>query len=135
MDLIKITPDKERARSILKMISLIEERIRSQNKKKMASLIIADYQGVIKELITALLLIDDYKTLSHKDLIDYLKENYPDFSAEEIVILDDLRILRNRVTYEGFFVDPSYLIRNEDNFVGIIQKIKNLVNKKLKNRE
>lgn len=34
MDLIKITPDKEKARSILKIISLLEERIKSQDKKK-----------------------------------------------------------------------------------------------------
>ena len=71
MDLIKITPDNERAKSILKMISLIEGRIKSQNKDKFASLIVVDYYEIIKEMTTALLLTEGYKTLSHKDLIDF----------------------------------------------------------------
>lgn len=37
MDLIKITPDKERAKNIIKMVELIEERIKIQDKKKMAA--------------------------------------------------------------------------------------------------
>ncbi len=114
------------------MISLIEERIKSQDKTNMASLIIADYYEILKELITTVLLIDGYKTFSHKDLIDYLKERYQEFSMHEISILDDLRILRDRVAYEGFFVEPSYLNRNEAIFKQLIQKLKTLVVKKLK---
>lgn len=132
MDLIKITPDKEKAINISKMVSLIEERIKTQDRKKMAALIIADYYEIIKELITAILLTDGYKTLSHKDLIDYLKEEHSDFTAHEISNLDDLRILRNRVAYEGFFIEPSYLNRNELLFKTIIQKLKNLVVEKTK---
>ncbi len=131
MDIIKITPDKEKARSILKMISLLEERIEKQDRQRMAALIIADYYEIMKELNTATHLIDGYKTLSHKDLIDYMKEKYSEFNAYEISILDDLRILRNRVAYEGFFIEPSYLKRNEALFKQLIQKLKKLVIKKL----
>ena len=130
MNLIKITPDKEKARNILKMISLIEERIKKQEREKMAALIIADYYEIIKELITAILLIDGYKTLSHKDLIDYLKEKYKEFGAYEISVFNDLRILRNRIAYEGFFVEPSYLNRNESLFKTMIKKLKKLIEKK-----
>lgn len=35
MDLIKITPNKEKVKSILEMVSLIEERIKIQDKIKM----------------------------------------------------------------------------------------------------
>ncbi|MEK6861000.1 MAG: hypothetical protein AABY07_03425 [Nanoarchaeota archaeon] len=133
MEIIKITPDKERAKSILKMTCLIEERIKIQNKEKMAALIITDYYEIIKELITAILLIDGYKILSHKDLIDYLKEKYFDkFNAYDVSVLDDLRILRNRIAYEGFFVEPSYLDRNETVFTKIIKKLKELIENKLK---
>ena len=132
MDLIKITSDKEKARNILKMVSLIEERIKKQERERMAALIIVDYYEIIKELITAILLIDGYKTLSHKDLIDYLKGKYLEFTKHELSVLDDLRILRNRVAYEGFFVEPSYLDRNESLFRTIIQKLKYLIEKKLK---
>ena len=132
MELIKITPDRERAKNILKMVSLLEERIRKQNRKKMTALIIADYYEIIRELITAILLIDGYKTLSHKGLVDYLKDKYSEFSTHETSLLDNLRILRNRVTYEGFFVDMPYLTRNEGFFKKIIKKLKTVINKKLR---
>jgi len=125
-DIIKITPDRERAKSIYKMISLLEERLKIQNREKMASLIISDYYEIMKELIKAILLLDGYKTLSHKDLIEYLKKNYEEFTSHEISILDSLRVMRNRVSYEGFFVEPTYLIRNEANFNKMIQKLKKL---------
>ena len=131
MELIKITPDKEKAKNILKMISLIEERIKIQSREKMPALIIADYYEIIKELITAVLLADGYKTLSHKDLIDYLKEKYIEFSQHEISILDDLRVLRNRIAYEGFFVDVSYLDRNENLFKAIIAKLNKIIKGKI----
>ncbi len=132
MDLIKISPDSERARSILKMVSLLEERIKIQSRLKMTALIVSDYYEAIKELITAVLLTDGYKTLSHKDLVDYIHLNYKEFNSNEISILDDLRILRNRVTYEGFQIDFSYLKRNESFFGEIINKLKNILNRKLK---
>lgn len=130
MDLIKITPDKEKAKNILKMTLLLEKRIKKQDRKKMAALIITDYYEIIKELITAILLLDGYKTLSHKDLINYLKEKYS-FGMYEISVLDDLRILRNRVAYEGFFIEPSYLDRNESQFKTIIERLRGLIERKL----
>ncbi|MDO8517624.1 MAG: hypothetical protein Q7S33_05880 [Nanoarchaeota archaeon] len=132
MELIKITPDKKRAKSILNMVLLIEERIKNENKVKFVSLIICDYYEIIKELITAILLIDGYKTLSHKDLIDYLSENYKEFSEQEIDLIDNLRIFRNRISYEGFEIDKDYLARNENSFMQIIKKLKELVLRKIK---
>jgi len=131
VDLIKISPNKERVKSILKMVSLIEERIRTENKEKMAALIVVDYYEMIKELATAALLADGYKTLSHKDLIDYIKEKYSEFDAYETSFLNDLRILRNRISYEGLFIEPSFLFRNEPTFKEIIQKLRGLINKKI----
>lgn len=130
MDLIKITPDKEKAKSIIKMVALIEERLKTQNKAKMAALIIADYYEIVKEILTAVLLVDGYKTLSHKDLIDYLEDKYS-FDANEISVLNNLRVLRNRIAYEGFFIEPSYLKRNELLFNEIILKLKKLIMEKL----
>ena len=117
MDLIKISPD--------------EERIKIQNKKKMAALIISDYYEVIKELLTAILLVDGYKSLSHRDLIDYLSRKYNEFGSYEISILNDLRVLRNKISYEGFLVSPDYLIRNEKVFKRLIKKLKRFVGEKI----
>lgn len=131
MDLIKVTPDKERVASILKMITLIEERIKLQDKNTMTALIIADYYEIVKELLTAILLVDGYKTLSHKELLSYIKQKYKTFSLHEISILNDLRVLRNRVAYEGFSIERAYLSRNEENFKEIIKKLKQEINAKL----
>lgn len=132
MDLIKISPDKEKAKSILRMAELIEKRINNQDKRTMYSLIISDYYEIIKELITSVLFIDGYKTLSHKDLIDYLKLKYEDFSNGEINIIDQLRVIRNKISYEGFFASIDYLSRNEDDFKDIINKLKGLIEYKLR---
>ena len=132
MDLIKISQDKEKAKNILKMIALIEERLQNQDNERMAALIIVDYYEIIKELITAILLIDGYKTLSHKDLLEYLQERYKGIGEYELSLLNDLRVVRNRVAYEGFFVEPSFLRRKEESFKKIIQKLTTLVTNKLR---
>lgn len=113
----------------MKMISLLEERIKSQDKERMTALIIADYYEIVKELITAILLIEGYKTLSHKDLIEYIKDQV---DSSDVYILDDLRVIRNRVAYEGFFVEVSYLTRNEISFKKIIKELKKIIEFKLK---
>lgn len=125
MELIKVTPNQERARSILHMVSLLEERITLQNKEKMAALVTVDYYEIIKELLTAVLLLEGYKTLSHKDLFEYVQEKHGKmFDRQEMLLLDELRVLRNRVSYEGFEIHPSYIKRNENKLKEIIQKLK-----------
>ncbi len=63
--------------------------------------------------------------------MDYINEKYRDFTAHEISILDNLRVLRNRIAYEGFSIEPAYLGRNEIFFQAIIGKLRNLLEKKL----
>tara|TARA_Y100000310_G_scaffold289262_1_gene315543 strand:- start:576 stop:971 length:396 start_codon:yes stop_codon:yes gene_type:complete len=128
---MKITPNFERARSIVGMVELIEARIKLQSENKFSSLVISDYYEVIKELITALLLVDGYKTISHKELMDYLIVNYKEFGTYS-VFLNDLRVLRNRISYEGFFAEFDYLERNQNELENIIVKLKTIIDKKLK---
>jgi len=132
MELIRITPDKQRAKNILNMIALLEKRILLQDTKTMSSLILADYYEIIKELITGILFVDGYKTLSHKYLFEYLSANYKDFSSNELSLLDDLRILRNRIAYEGFNAPSIYLERNKESFKGVIKKLKSVLENKVK---
>ena len=132
MDLIKITPNAERIKSIVTMTVLIEQRIALQDRKTMTALIVADYYEIVKELLTAILLLDGYKTVSHKDLFEYFYITYPaSFNAHEKTALDELRVLRNRIAYEGFMVSSSYLERNELLFKKIIFKLKAFIPTKL----
>jgi|SRR3989338_4725101 len=135
LELIKITPNPERVKSILHMANLLEERITLQDKEKMAALVTVDYYEIIKELLTAILLLEGYKTLSHKDLFEYMHEKSAEmFDQQEKFLLNELRILRNRVSYEGFKIQPSYLERNQSKLKEIIQRIKQEIIKKLEKK-
>jgi hypothetical protein len=128
MEIIKIRPDKGRAKSILKMVDLLEKRIKLQDKKSMSALILVDYYEIIKEISTGIMHAEGFKTLSHKDLLEYVSRN---LNQKEISILDDLRVLRNRISYDGFETDPSYLSRNEESFRKIIIKLKEILKEKV----
>jgi len=127
MSLIKVTPDRERIKSILEMTNLIQKRINILDKAEFSSLIIVDYYEIIKELITAFLLLNGYKSLSHIELISYLKKNCSDFTRGEIDLIDRLRIFRNRISYEGFGVPNFYLKENEGSYLKIIFKLRGLI--------
>ena len=84
--------------------------------------------------ISIILLIDGYKTRgegAHKALIEYLNKNYRQFSEYEISMIDDLRITRNRIAYDGFFVTAEYVLKIKNDVEQIIAKLKSLVQKKL----
>jgi len=127
----KIKPNKEIARSLLKMAQIRLMEVKEKNIDKFASLIIEDYYEIIKECIVALMSIDGLKTLSHKVLIIYLKNFYPQFKEDEIILIDMLGSLRNKIVYYGFFIEPEFVKRNEKRILKIIKKLIKLVKNKL----
>lgn len=133
--LLKVTPNKERVKSIFKIADVTLEMIASLDTKKFATLIVRDYYEVIRELLTALLLLDGFKTEgegAHKKLIEYLSITYKnEFKRHEIVLLEDLREKRNRIAYEGLFVPENYLTLREQEINHIISNLKAIINKKL----
>ena len=131
--LIKIQPDKERAISLVKLAKLRYEKIKTFDEEMESSLIAEGYYEVSKELITAIMFIDGYKTLSHKDLIEYLGLNYKTyFSDLDIKLLDQFRKLRNNIVYYGVFVESSYIKRNNRYINELISKLFNICEKKSK---
>ena len=132
--LIKVTPDKEKAKSILKMADTTIEMIKLIDIAKFSSNITKEYYGVIRELISVVLLLDGYKTYgegAHKKLIEYLQTKNVGFSEYEILLIDDLRITRNKVAYDGFFVERDYIERKIRDIQTIIVKLKDIIKKKL----
>ena len=135
--IIKITPNKEKARSILKMVEVSLERIQLTNLNKFVSNIVKDYYDVIRELISVILLLDGFKVIgeeAHKKLIEYFSENYHYLEHSEIIMVDELRVLRNKITYDGFFVRQDFLERNFNTINNIINKLKLAINNKLKSK-
>ncbi len=147
-DLIRITPNKERAQSILKMVETTLEMVNNIDKDKFPSNVAKEYYEVIRELISIILLLDGYKAVgegAHKKQIEYLEANYKEFVKAEIILIDDLRITRNKIAYliddlritrnkivyDGFFVKESYVDRKITDILKMIGKLKLIVNKKL----
>lgn len=132
--IIKIRPDKEKSKSILKMVNTTLDMIKSIDSRKFPSLIIKEYYEVVRGLINAILLVDGFKTEgegAHKKLIEYLNTNYRQFSQYEISTIDNLRIIRNKIAYEGFFVKEDYLIRKRKTILLIVNKLINVLQEKL----
>ena len=133
-ELIRVTPDKEKAQSILKMVETTLEMIWFIDKIKFPSNVAKEYYEIIRELISIILLLDGYKTIgekAHKKQIEYLEANYKEFGKAEIILMDDLRITRNKIAYDGFFVKESYIDRKLADILKIIERLKVLIDKKL----
>ena len=64
-------------------------------------------------------------------MIEYLESNYKTFDSSEILLIDDLRIVRNKIAYDGFFVKETYIDRKLNNIQEVIGKLKKLINEKL----
>lgn len=132
--LIKVTPDKEKAKSILKMVDTTIEMIKVIDIAKFSSNVTKEYYDVIRELISVVLLLDGYKTHgegAHKKLVEYLQSNYKEFNEYQISLIDDLRVTRNKIAYDGFFVDKDYIERKANDIKEIIDKLKEMIKKKI----
>ncbi|MCX6817599.1 MAG: hypothetical protein NTU57_01955 [Candidatus Aenigmarchaeota archaeon] len=132
--LIGVTRDKAKAKSILMMAEVTLEMIRTIDESKFASNLVKEYYDVIRELISAIMLLDGYKTRgegAHIRAIEYMRENYKQLSELEISAIDDLREKRNRIAYNGFFVQPDYVARKKQTLAGIITKLIEITKKRV----
>jgi hypothetical protein len=87
------------------MVDTTIEMIKLIDTNKFSSNVTKEYYDVIRELISVILLLDGYKTYgegAHKKLVEYLQHNYKEFKEYEISLIDDLRIIRNKIAYDGF---------------------------------
>ena len=128
-EIFRMSKSAARAKSLKYMA---EDRLADIKHENKPYKIVEQYYEVIKELITAIMYADGYKTLSHKSLILYLEKNYAaNFGKDEFTLMDDTRKLRNDILYYGKQVDQSFLINHEGKLKIIIFKLINLVNKKV----
>jgi len=128
-EIFRITKNITRTKSLIEMA---KERFQDINKESKTYKIVEEYYEVIKELITALMYLDGFKTLSHKMLIVYLEKNYNEFNKAETILIDELRKLRNNIVYYGQKIEKDFLINNEENITFIILKLFKIINSKLK---
>ncbi len=126
----KISCDEDKIKAILKMCSV---RLKFAKKQEIddetASLITEDYYEIIKELLTALLLKNGLKSDNHECLISFFKEKYPN-QEYEINMIYELKNIRNRISYDGIFVEKQYLVKNKLEFEHIINLLVKLIKDK-----
>lgn len=100
---IKITPDKEKAESL---IETAKERIEYSNKdikEKNANYIFEDYYSSILEILHAIILSNGYKVNNHICLGYYIKDV---MKRDDLFrIFDDCRFKRNSLVYYGKRMD------------------------------
>ena len=116
------------------MVETSLEMIKQIDITKFASNITKEYYEIIRELMTLILLLDGYKTFgegAHRRLIEYFEKNYKQFNSYEISLIDSLRITRNKISYDGFFVEKSYIERKLKDIWNIIDKLKVIVKERI----
>lgn len=132
--IIKVAPDKEKIKSILKLIQEREDFVSTIDQKKFSTNAVENYYEIVKELASALLLLNGLKAVgeyAHKDVIDSLL-NYNQFSESDVFFLNDLRIKRNNSAYEGKKIEPVYLVNNKSRILRLIKKLKEMILLKMK---
>lgn len=131
--IIKVTPDKERVKSMIKLIENRLDFVKTINEASFSTIAAEHYYEIIKELAASILLLDGIKTIgetAHKELIESLAK-YKEMEEYELKIINDLRIKRNKSYYEGKKIDSSYLENKKAPLIKIIGKLKTLLNKKI----
>lgn len=129
-EIFKISKDNERAKDLFEMAKERLELLKLIPKDK-AYKIIEEYYEIIKELLTAIMYIDGYKTLSHVKLIEYFSSNYKELDENQIKLINTLRKFRIGVVYYGRKISQEFLINHDDEIKNIIYILIKLVKKKL----
>ena len=111
-EIFKISKDKERAKDLFEMAKERLELLKLIPKDKSYK-IIEEYYEIIKELLTAIMYLDGYKTLSHIKLIEYFSSNYRELDEVQIKLIDTLRRFRIGIVYYGRKISQEFLINNE----------------------
>jgi len=119
-EIFKITKSVLRVKALLE---IAKDRFKDIKKETKQYKIIEEYYEIIKELITALMYLKGFKTLSHKMLVVYLKKNFKEFSTGEIILIGELRKIRKDIVYYGQKVTEGFLINKKIPINLIIKKL------------
>ncbi len=129
----KIEPDKERVRNMLKMIDTRQEFWDSLSviiDDKYSSILIEGYYEIIKELLTAYLNLNGLESSNHECLVRYFQKQNPELNVEAEK-MDELRQIRNKIDYRGFFVKKEFFEKNKLEYQHIIKLLKKLIKEKM----
>ena len=129
-EIFRIKKDSDRAEDLFTMAKERIELIKIYPQDKTYK-IIEEYYETIKEIMTGIMYIDGFKTLSHVKLIEYFKENYKILDEQEINLIDSLRKFRHGIVYYGKKISFDFLENHEKNIDLVVKKLIKFSEKKL----
>ncbi|MBD3361657.1 hypothetical protein GF358_02575 [Candidatus Woesearchaeota archaeon] len=124
----RITPDREKAKSLLAMAKTTLQRLKETDKNKYPANTLTDYYDSLHKIMDAIASIEGIKFRgegAHQKLIDYICQKYKQNESIRI-FLQELRDYRNRIAYEGFSVTKEYIKTNSEKIEKIITTFKQL---------
>ena len=110
--LIRVTPDKEKAKSMLRMSQITLARIHETDPEKYSTNILRDYYEILRELITCIALLDGFKAVgegAHRTLIHFMRRYIPPLAEHDIQFMNSLRDIRNEIAYDGLCIATDIL--------------------------
>ena len=133
-EIFKISKDKERAEDLFEMA---KERLKILEliPKDKTYKIIEEYYEIIKELLTAIMYLDGYKTLSHIKLIEHFSSNYKELDEGEIKLIDTLRKFRIGIVYYGRKISKDFLVNRGGEIKKIVKTLLKVVENKIKEEQ
>jgi hypothetical protein len=102
----------------------------SEKAKEFPSLFIEGYYEIVKELSTAILTLDGWKSLNHECLFAYLKENKTHLEIDFDYLLE-LKDTRNAIDYRGVKVSYDIWKNNELKINLVINALKEYIKNQL----
>ena len=134
--IIKIRPDKQKAKSLIKTAKITLKRLKEINKEKYPSNTLTDYYGIIRKLIEAITSLEGTKIKgesAHVEIINHVCKNYQ--LGEPIKeFIQEMRNYRNRISYEGFNIKENYIKTNTKRIEKILNKLLKITCEKLEEK-
>jgi uncharacterized coiled-coil DUF342 family protein len=124
----RITPDREKANSLLAMAKTTLQRLKETDKNKYPANTLTDYYDSLHKIMDAIASIEGIKFRgegAHQELIDYICKKHKQNESVRI-FLQELRDYRNRIAYEGFAITKEYIKTNSEKIEKIISTLTQL---------
>src|SRR3989344_8126593 len=129
--IIQIRPDKQKSNALIKMGKISLKRLNETDMVEYPSNSLVDLYDVIHKLMEAITIKEGIKMKgegAHQELIAYISSK--GIINEQIrTFLQQMRDLRNRISYEGFDVNKNYIILNQEKIDKIIEDLFETLNK------
>lgn len=131
-EVFKISKDKDRAEDLYNRAKDRYEFLPFYPKDKTYKIIEESYES-IKELLTSLMYLGGYKTLSHIKLLEFIQQEFQLFNDKEFHLIDTLRKFRNGTMYYGEKIEADFLDNYFEDINLLVKKLIRFVEKVIKN--